>query len=414
MVTGVASVLLTTSTFPRDRNDPVSARFVLDLARHLAEHVRVTVLAPGAPGAPERERWDDVLVVRHPYFLPRRRQVLTAGEGILANVRESRLARFQLPLLVASQWAALPRVVRRESVDVVNAHWIVPQGFNAALWRRRLGFAHVVTAHAADVAYLRRSSFGTPLSRFILDRADHFLPVSSVLASQVQDLVGRPLRHRVVPMGVSPERFKPTAEAAGLGSRSDERVVLFVGKLVPKKGVEVLLDAVASLRRRAVSVRAVLVGGGPLEAPLRARVRELGIGEAVEMLGWRPNEELPGFYAAADVVCVPSVEDERGETEGMPVVVQEALAAGSLLVASEIAGIPDVVRDGRNGFLVPPGDPEALAEVLGRALGLAGERRRAVCARARDTALDHTWDRVAERYLEAFGEARGRTSGGSR
>lgn len=399
------SVLLVTSTFPRTPEDEVSARFVLDLALHLAEHVRVTVLAPGAPGIPPREAWDRVQVVRHRYFLPERLQSLSTGEGLLAAMRDDRLARLQLPFLLASQWAKLPEVILREEVQVVNSHWLVPQGFNVALWKDLLDVIHVGTAHAADVAYLRRVRFGRALTRFIFARMDQFLPVSTHLAEEAEALVDREVPRRVVPMGVATSRFRPSAKPVPLRSRPSERIVLFVGKFVPKKGLDVFLEALHTVHAQDTDVRAVLVGGGPLEAAVRARVSELGLSDSVDLVGWRPHEELPGYYTASDVVCVPSVRDEKGETEGMPVVIQEALSSGSVIVASRISGIPDVVDDGKNGFLVPPSDPEHLARILKKALRLDEERRNNIRRAARRTARRHNWDRVAERYLEAFNEA---------
>jgi glycosyltransferase involved in cell wall biosynthesis len=408
----IARVLLTTSTFPNSDDDRITARFVLDLARHLSAHVEVVVLAPAAPGTPPRERWEgagtgggDVTVLRYRYFAPARLQMVTRGGGALATLRSSLLAKSQVPLFVAAQWAAIPRIVRRERIDLVNSHWIVPQGFTSALWRRRLGRPHVVTAHAADVAFLARFAGGRPLARFIFDRTDFFLPVSGHLATQVEELVGRPVPHRVIPMGAAAGLFQPTGTAANLRRCSGERIVLYVGKLVPKKGVSVLLEAVGRLRAKEVPVRLVLVGGGPLEREVHAQVVRLGLEGVVDRVGWVRNDELPEWYRGADVVCIPSVRDEHGETEGTPVVLQEALASGSVVVASEISGIPDMVRDGVNGWLAPPGNAEELARVLHRALSLGEADRTRMRRAAREMGLDHTWERVAERYMESFREA---------
>ena len=400
----LSNVLLVTSTFPKSEDDPVTARFVLDLALHLSAHVRVTVLAPSGPGLPGRQLRGDVQVLRHRYFLPASAQRAAGGDGLLATARGSLLARVQLPLLVASQWAVLLRVVRSERIQLVNSHWLVPQGLNAALWKSRLGFAHVATAHAADVALLARMRGGAGLARWIMARTDAFLPVSTELARQVEDLVGHPVPHRVVPMGVSAERFRPAGDGVRR-AHPGERVVLFVGKLLPKKGVGVLLEALDRLRRRGVRARLTLVGGGPLETEIRASVARLELGDAVDLRGWIRNDALPPLFAGADVVCVPSVRDARGETEGLPVVLQEAMATGCVVVASRIAGIPDLIRDGENGWLAPPGDADGLADALARALAMDEPHERAMRESARRTAQGHTWQRVAESYMDAFATA---------
>jgi glycosyltransferase involved in cell wall biosynthesis len=400
-----ARVLLTTSTFPSGEDDRVTARFVLDLARHLSAHVDVTVLAPAGPGTRPRERWDGVTVMRYRYFAPARLQRLAGGAGALATMRQSPFARAQaLPFLLA-QWAAVARVVRRERIDLVNSHWIVPQGLAAALWRRRLGFVHVVTAHAADVALLGRLPFGRTLAGFILDRTDLYLPVSHYLARVTEEQVGRAVPHRVIPMGASPAQFQPAGPAANLRRQPGEQVVLFVGKLVPKKGVGVLLEAVGRLRGGGTPMRVAVAGGGPLEEELRRQSARLRLDAACEFLGWIRHEALPGYYRGANVVCLPSVEDQRGETEGTPVVLQEALASGAIVVASEVSGVPEVVEDGRNGWLAPPGDADALARVLDRAVSMREPDLTRMRQAARETALEHAWERVAERYVEAFQEA---------
>lgn len=397
-------VLLTTSTFPMDRDDKVSARFVLDLALHLSAHVKVVVLAPAGPRTRRRERWDDVTVYRFPYWLPAGAQRLAAGEGMVATMRGSWFARMQAPFFVASQWAMLPGIVRRERIDLVNPHWIVPQGFTAVDWRRHLKLPMVITAHGADVAWLGRSRFGEQVGRYVFDRADGFIADSSYLATRTEEIVGRSIPHTAIPMGVATSQFQPATSPASRAA-DGTRTVLFVGKLVPKKGVDVLLDAVHQLRQRRSDLRLVLVGGGPLEGALRAQVKRLKLGDVVELRGWVRNDELPSLYASADAVCVPSVQDAHGETEGTPVVLQEALACGALVVASQSSGIVDVIRDGDNGWSVPPGNPEALARGLETALDASPDVQARVRIAARATSAEHRWERVAERFLEVFRHA---------
>jgi glycosyltransferase involved in cell wall biosynthesis len=371
--------------------------------------VEVVVLAPAAPGIPCRARVGDVTVVRYRYFLPERLQRLSTGEGIVSTMERSLLARAQAPLLVGAQWAVLRHIVRTERIDVVNAHWLVPQGLVAASWRRGRSPPLVVTAHGGDVALLGRLRAGASLLRFILDRTDVFLPVSRALGARVEELVGRPVARQVIPMGVSPSLFEPRGDVTPLRRHEGERVVVFVGKLGPTKGVRVLLEAVAMLRARGNAARLAIFGRGVLEAEIRARAHALGLSDAVDMRGWVENRALPGVYRGADVVCLPSVRDARGETEGTPVVLLEALAVGALVVASEIAGIPDIVRDGVSARLVAPGDARALCLALEQTLNLASAERAKRAAAARDAALSHSWEQVAIRYLRAFEEARGET-----
>lgn len=409
-MSGVPSrILITTSTFPMSPTDATSARFVLDLAQHLTAHAKVFVLAPGGPTTQPRETWGDVTVLRFRYFVPASAQRLAAGEGMVATMRASKLALMQAPFFVASQWAQLPRIVRDERIDLLNPHWIVPQGFTAAYWAPRLGIPSVVTAHGADVAWLDRARFGRRVARYVFGRSQGLIADSQALATRTEEIVGRLIPHAAIPMGVATSVFRPGEPPAALTRLEGERTLLFVGKFVPKKGIDVLLDALHRLRTNGERVHLVLIGGGPLEADLRAQVARLGLEPQVTFLGWVRNHDLPSYYAAADAVCIPSVQDAHGETEGTPVVLQEAMACGAVVVASRSSGIADVVRDGENGWSVPPREPAALAAALKGALAMPHETREAMRAKARESAAGHSWPRVAERFFEFFRAAAQRT-----
>ncbi|MFC1707542.1 glycosyltransferase [Planctomycetota bacterium] len=380
---------------------------MLNLGLHLRKHCRVLVLAPDAPGIPRRLDWSGITVLRYTYFLPRALQHITRGEGTLANLRHSRLARLQLPLLVGSQCLHLPLIVRKYKVDLVNSHWIVPQGFNYAVWRPILGIPHVVTCHSAGVFLLQRMPLGRRVARFIVRHTDRFLPVSTDLARCLEELSGSPIPHRVVPMGVDTASFRSDIDPRAVRARyapSGERMLLFVGKLVPKKGIEFLLQAVHRLGSEVDPWHLVVVGGGPLEAEIRSRIVTSTLSTRVTMTGWLSNDELPAYYAAADAVCVPSIVDAHGETEGMPVVVQEALASGCILIATTVGGIPDVVSDGVSGILVPEKDPDALADAIRGALSMDARPRQAMQERAACAARANTWEKVAASYSETFDE----------
>jgi colanic acid/amylovoran biosynthesis glycosyltransferase len=229
-----------------------------------------------------------------------------------------------------------------------------------------------------------------------------------LLAQRTAAIVGHAIPNAAIPMGVATSVFDAASHATAASGHGDRPTVLFVGKFVPKKGVPVLLAAMAQLRAAGVQARLQLIGGGPLEESLRAEARRLAVDEDVEFLGWVKNHELPGRYARADVVCVPSIEDAHGETEGTPVVLQEALSCGALVVASRSSGIGDVLRDGENGWIVPPGDAVALATALRAALAAPPDTKSAIRAAARATAAESAWPRVAARFFDFFTAASGR------
>ncbi len=391
-------VLLSASTFPIRLGDGLP-RFVYDLAQSLAAHCEVTVLAPDAPGAERRERMGDVEVRRFAYFAPRGWQQLAYGDGIGDNLRRSALARLQPPPYVACQALAVWRLVRERGIDVVNSHWILPQGLSSALARGSAPrFRHVVTLHGGDSYMLGKLPLGGALARFIADRSDSLIAVSSNVRDNLDAALGRPSHALLQPVGVHVEPFRRPAPP--LRTRLAGRHLLFVGRLVPVKGASVLLRALPRVRARHPDIGLVIVGYGPLEDDLRALARELDLEPWVEFAGRRSHEEIAGALQSCAAAVVPSIVEPDGRAEGMPSVVLEALAAGARVVASAAGGVPDTLHAGVNGWLARPGDPADLADRILDALQEPPDS--GLLDRASETARALDWSRVAARYLEVF------------
>ena len=217
--------------------------------------------------------------------------------------------------------------------------------------------------------------------RLKAEAADTVICVSDFARSQVLSIVDNDLDGRVhtVHCGVDLERFSPRGPTSGDGPLS----VLTVAQLVQRKGIDVLLDAVATLRERDVAVEAVIVGDGAERRSLEARARKLGLGDAVTFAGAVGQDRLPDYYARADVFCLPSF------AEGIPIVLMEAMARELPVVATAIMGVPELVEGRRCGLLVPPARPDVLAAALEE---LAGDPA------LRDQLGRQARERVAERF----------------
>ncbi len=391
-------VLLTTSTFPTRLDDGLP-RFVYDLSAALADHCQLWALVPDTPGAARMERMGPVEVRRFRYFVPRRWQRLAYGYGMRTNMGSSRIARLQVLPYLASQTIATRALVRELRIDVVNSHWMVPQGLSTALARGAArGFRHVLSVHAADVYLLRRLSFGGPLARYIVRRTDRILADGSQLRDALDDLVGQKTEALVQPMGAWRERFH--GERTSGADLFPAGYVVFCGRLTEKKGVTYLLRALPRVRERHPGLGLVVVGYGILESALRQETTRLGLDEAVVFVGRKSHDEIGRYLRGSRVAVVPSVVDRHGETDGMPTVVVEAMASGTRVVASAVDGIPDVVRHGVNGWLCREKDPDDLADKLLTAL--EDPPASAVLAAAQVTAEGLDWTSVARTYLGAF------------
>lgn len=381
--------------------------FVYGLCRQLAaKEVEVVVLAPHHPGAAKFEVVDGMRVYRFRYFLPASLERLCYDGGILANVKKSFLARLQLPLLVKMELFALWSVARKEKPDIIHAHWILPQGFTAAIVSKLLGIPFVVTAHAGDVFPLGNPLFRL-LSRFSINSAAAVTVNSSYTKAAVAKISA--LKSiSVIPMGVDLKLFSSSTASAAAAVRKkygvgrNGRMLLFVGRLVEKKGVTYLISAMAAVVKSYPQCKLVIVGDGPEKPALQLQAPQLGLSGSVIFAGSIPNRQLPPYYKAADVFVLPSIVDSRGDTEGLGVVLLEAIAAGTPVVASNVGGIPDVVIGRKTGLLVQQKNSIELAAAVAALLRNRLLAKRLAAAAKKHIAQAYSWQKIANRFHDVF------------
>ena len=258
----------------------------------------------------------------------------------------------------------IKRLVESLEPDLVHALHLTSYGFLAALSGVR---PLVVSVWGTDVLEAPRlTPFHGWLTRFALARADAITAAGLHLATETTRYAPRATPVRVVPYGVDLERFTPCRRRA----TTKHIVIGSAARLSPEKGVRYLIEAFADLRHRygeAVSLR--IAGEGPERPAIEALIRRLGLEGAVELTGWLEHEEMPAFLHNLDVFVLPSLY------EGFGVAAVEAAAVGLPVVASNVHGIPDVVRNGATGLLVAPKDTAALAAAIGRLIDEPSLRR---------------------------------------
>lgn len=344
------SVVVLTTTFPARPGDG-TPEFVLTLARSIPDH-DVTVVAPRMPGAPREEQVGGVRVRRVAYF-PRRWEGL-ASDAIMPTLRAERWRVVEVPFLLGALLLATWRQVRRGGSVVVNPHWIVPAGLVAVAVRIVTGAPYVVTVHGAD-AYTLRGGIGRRLKHLVLRHASTVLPVSDDIARTL-GLPDAP----VLRMGVNTQAIR-----AEVGDRAPEDGLLVcIGRLADKKGVDVLVAAVARLE----GVRLEVIGDGPDRAALELQAERLGVADRVRFRGKQPKGEVLAALRRAWAVVLPSRVGAGGDMEGTPVVLSEAMAAGVPVVASDLGGLGECVADGVDGLLVTPDDVDALTTALAKVI----------------------------------------------
>lgn len=373
-----------TTTFPGHAGDG-TPEFVLTLSQALTGF-DVTVVAPWVRGSLRREQIGDLHVRRVRYVPTGVRGV--ADDAIMPAVRARPLCALQLPgLVVALAWGTW-REVRRTRARVVNAHWIVPAGLIAMVLRVLGGPPFVLTVHGAD-AYTLSSGPPRALKSAVLRRAAAVAPVSADIARSLALGADSP----VLRMGVDTAAIR-----AHVGTRRPEPGrLLYIGRLAEKKGVDVLLDALAEVP----DAHLVIIGDGPDRHALEQRTQRLGLTERVTFEGRQPKASVLDALATAAAVVIPSRVARDGDQEGTPVVLAEAMAAGVPVIASALGGLGECVEHDRTGLLVPPGDVEALGQTLRAVIAGAvdlhaiGTAASAEAARSLDIrAVAATYDRL--------------------
>jgi len=388
-------VLVVASTYPRWHGDHEPG-FVHELNRRLVDQFDVHVVCPHAPGALADEVMDGVSIHRF-RFAPEVLETLVQEGGILANLNRSPWKWGLVPFFFLGLMVACMRCVRQIEPHAIHAHWIIPQGLAIALlsvFSRSLP-PFLITSHGGDLFGLRGRIFRL-LKRWVLRRASAINVVSQPMVDTVVKLGVSPDVVSVIPMGVDfSRRFSV--------DRRRQRIaweILFVGRLVEKKGVKYLIEALPAIRARVPGARLVVVGGGPELPALTAQVCELELNDCVEFRGPLPQEDLPDLYRRASVFVAPFIDADSGDKEGLGLVTIEAIACGCPVVVGDVAVVADIFQDAEMDMRAIPGDPEDLAAKIINILlapEVAIQRTMAIRERLQQKM---GWQSVATRYGE--------------
>jgi teichuronic acid biosynthesis glycosyltransferase TuaC len=388
-------VLLVSRLYPRP-SDPVLGIFVEEEARALAKHCRVRVVSPvpwfppvklfprwyGYSQLPTKESRGGVEIFRpRTVMLPHNFLFSLLGFSFYLTLR-----------------SCLRQVAEGFSIDLIHAHMAYPDGFAAVLLGRALARPTIITLHGGDVTQYFQRYFGRKLGLWAISHAHAVIAVSSSLRSTVvEEYAARGTNIEVIPNGVDVTRFAPLprSEAAKpLGLQTETRRILYVGAITQQKGLDYLLRGFAALLPQSQEpVQLILVGDGGYEPRARALAGELGIAAHVVFAGKRPNDEIPSWINASDLLVLPSLR------EGFGVVLIEALACGKPVVATACGGPEDIVNP-QTGILVPPADENALAQAMLDVLRDGGRFR---APDIRQFALDrYAYEGIASRILTLY------------
>jgi len=362
-------VCILTSSFPRYEGDPVSP-FLYELCRHLVKigH-EVHVVAPHYPGAPKFEKMEGINVHRFVYFWPKKLQILAYGNRMPSNIAESKLAKLLIPFYIVSLLKKTLTVVKEFEIDVFTAYWAIPQGIVGVLAKKITRKPLITRIFPVELALASsKYKFCQPLLKAVIAESDGIAPISNYTFKKLMELNCNPKKVEVIPEGVDYKKLRRKRHEPQLleryGIKKGQKIVLSVGRLVPRKGFEYLIRAMPYLQSSFPSVRLVIVGSGPREGYLKSLTRKMRLEDIVVLTGEIAEEELITLYSRADVFVLPSIVDSKGDTEGLGVVLLEAMAFRKPVVATKVGGIPEAVIHRKTGLLVDHKDSISLARAI--------------------------------------------------
>ena len=334
-------ILHVPTAWPREPGDVITPWLVTLAERQAERGHEVHVLTPSYAGLGD-QRQGDLYVHRYRYA-PARWERLTHEETTPDRLERNPAWGLLLPGYVAAGTRAAHRLGRSIRPDAVHVHWAIPHGVHGAAAARAGGAALVTTFYGAEIRWAeRRFPPGKAFLRWY-GRRSHLVAISESTRRMMAPYAVRPID--VIPYGVPlPEEAPPGRRGVG------PPILLFVGRLVTRKGVDRLLEALAALSER--PWRLEVIGFGPERERLEVLSRRLGLAERVAFLGRVSNEDLTAAYRRATGFVLPATLDEREDTEGLGVVLLEAMSHALPVVATRRGGITDVVIDGRTGILV--------------------------------------------------------------
>jgi len=391
-------ILVTTTTFPRWKND-TEPSFVFYLSNFLSKKGHeITVLAPHHYNAKRYEIMDNVKVYRFPYFYPYKLQRLCYDGGILENLRKSILARMQIPFLFLMELLYMRKIIKKEKINLIHAHWIFPQGILAAFYKKFFRIPYIVTVHAGDIFPIRNVIFKY-LSRFTLRNCDYCTANSSYTKRAILNIF-KIKNIEVIPMGVDFKVFGKNKKNHAIRKKFNinDKFILFVGRLAEKKGVKYLLMAMPDVLKKFPDAKLVIVGDGFEKDNIIKLISELELTKNIVLAGKIENKELPDYYTTADVFVGPSIITKKGDTEGLGVVFLEALASGTCVIGSNVGGIPDIIKNNKTGLLVKEKNPRELAEAIIKVLSDAKLRDKLARQGQRYIKDKFSWKYVSESF----------------
>ena len=404
------NILALTHNFPRTPEDH-SGRFLVNIYRHLPQNFKVKVIAPQtvfSVPVGKHDNYEGVEVVRIRYWF-KKGQDLFYG-GVIGKVKNPlnvlKLFAYYIALTLACLDEIKAASGQGRGYNVIHAHWWIPSGFVACILSYLTDIPYIVTSHGTDIFILRKYKLLKLVARHVLRRSSLVTTVSSSIAKTLEmvfgeDFVRNEINIKVIPMPYEYDMFAHEIYD------NKENTILSIGRFTERKGYPYLIEAFAEFlkycKEHKIEMPVLkLYGFGPDQDALKAQAKSLGLEKSIYWGGEiKDHKDVPDIIKKARIFVIPSITDRNKESEGLGIVILEAMASGVALIASESGGITDLIKHKVNGYLVPEKDSHAIAVTMAYIYEHPEETDRCVRQGLKDVA-QFSDKNVSSRFQECF------------
>ena len=397
----VSKVLVIGSVYPRFHEDAEVPWLRTSIAHIKKAGLDIQVLAPSYKGLKSHEI-DGVKVNRFRYA-PASWEFLTHEEGAPSKMANKPwLQLLAIPYIISGFFKCI-KICRKFKPDIIHAHWPFPHAYIALGAAKLFKIPLVLNFHGAELLLIRKKKWVRPLLKFAISQAQAVFANSSFTAGKIKAL--RNVNVEWSPYGTTLESAhclpRESGDLPSPHAINGKFKILFVGRHIERKGICYLIEAAKYLPRDQFEIR--IVGVGDLTEQLKEQAAHASADSAeIIFTGKLSPEALANEYKTANVFTLPAIVDSKGDTEGLGVVLIEAMELGLPSVASNVGGIPDVVVDGESGILVPEKDPQALANAYKRLAADPELVKQLLAGSQKRIAECFTWDGIIERQIAVY------------
>ena len=290
-------------------------------------------------------------------------------------------------------WLKIPFYIKKIDPDIVHCQ-ATQIGFPALLYKIFFKTPYIVWGRGSDIYF--NWKFSQLMNKLVLDSADEVIALTEDMKKKTQEFYKKDIF--VIPNGVNLENLIGLSKETARGRLKigiNEKIIIFVGRLSIEKGAMYLIKAMGIIKEKNPELRLLLVGYGSEEKKLMKLVKDMGLRHNVDFIGMKKNKEVFEYMAASDVFVLPSLY------EGFPNALLEAMASGLPIVASKVRGIPEIIEESENGFLVEPKDSNGIAEKI-LYLFDNSELKKRICLNNKEKVKNYSWDFVADSLIKVY------------